>query len=258
MTSDPTRPLISAHFTQQELDNELEELLKPPVEDEPGNGNRTILSSIDAVAADNGSKKTQDQWFDYWSQIKDGRIMAGMGDLYNYFKSLKQQSERGQKAAVQTALTSLRDDFDWPGKNNWLIAGTRIIYNANNENAKIIHHYRCNKPNLIKEIGLQIPVYLGVPIVDVSRDSRGLKYLQALHDTNDPAETLIQTLEFVSDKKRAEIKVWTPPIQKGTSYTTRKARLEKAAGFYYGVGGFRVAGNGLDYTGCSRGVRSSS
>ena len=256
MTPINPRPLISAHFTQQELDNELEELLKPPVEGEPDNGNQTILSSIDAVAADNGGKKTQDQWFDYWSQIRDGRIMAGMGDLYNHFKKLKHDSERGtaqQKAAVQTALTSLRSDFDWPGKNNWLIAGTRIIYNANNENAKIIQHYHCNKPTLITQHNLVIPVYRDAPIISVVAEPQGLNYLHTLLDTKDDKEALVSTLEFVSSKKRGNIKIWTAAV---SGDYTRQSHPERAAGFSSIVGGFHVGGDcNLYLTGCSRGVR---
>jgi hypothetical protein len=257
MTPSDIKPLLPVHFSKEELDAELEELLKDPVVDnsDKDKTKNIILSSVDAIAADNGSKKTQDQWFDYYTGIKDGRIMASMGDLYQYFKKLKQESggTSQQKTAVQTALVSLRDDFSG---SNWLIAGTRMIYQADNENSKIVQHYRCSKPTLVKETTLPIPVYLGVPIVDVSRDSRGLKYLQALHDTVDPAETIISTLEFVSDKKRAEIKVWTPPLQEGTSYTTRKASLERAAGFNCYGGGFHVDGDYIGNTGRSRGVRS--
>jgi hypothetical protein len=255
MTPD-IKPLIPVHFSEEELDAELEDLLKDPVLPEKNDGEKIIFSSVDAVAADYGNKRTQDKWFDYWSQIKDGRIMASMGDLYQYFKSLRQQSEKGnaaQKKSVDAALVSLRTDFDWPGKQNWLIAGTRLFYQAANENAKIVQHYKCNKPALIKETDLVVPVYRNVEIILVTRDSCGLNYLQVLHDTKDSAEEIISTFEFISDKKRDKIKIWTAALSNSTY--TRQSHPARAAGFDYNCDDFRISGYGINVAGCSRWVR---
>lgn len=214
---------------------------------------------LDDTPEDGGGKKTQVQWLAYWSQINDGRIMASMGDFYLYFKSLKDRFEKGSledRAAVQTALTSIRNDFDWSGRNNWLIAGTRLFYNANDERSRIVHHYQCNKPELVKEVNLNIPVYLGVPIVQVSAAESGLKYLQAVLDTLDSAEIILPTLEFISERNRRDIKVWTPPIN-SSAYAMRSNHPERAAGFDYDHGGFHLNGDdSIGIAGCSRGVRS--
>ncbi|MDP3734686.1 MAG: hypothetical protein Q8R37_05650, partial [Nanoarchaeota archaeon] len=100
--------------------------------------------TLDLLPADNGSKRTQDQWFNqYWNTVTAGTVMASMGDLYRNFKTLKRVSEQGtveQKMLAQTLLASLRDDFDWPGKN-LLISSTRINYAENKSlDGEIIHH----------------------------------------------------------------------------------------------------------------------
>lgn len=214
---------------------------------------------VDISSADNGSKKTQDQWIQHYNALNDGQVMASMGDLYLYFKSLKERFEKGsseEKAAVQAALINLRNDFDWSGKNNWLIAGTRPFYNGADENARIVQHYGCNNQDLIKEVNLRVPVYLGTPIGQVSSEDHGIKYLQAVLDTSDGADIIVPTLEFISDKRSSNIKVWTPPLITGSGYTTRAQLSERAAGFYCNQDYFHLdGGDDLYGTGCSRGVR---
>ena len=194
---------------------------------------------LDEAPADNGKKKTQDKWFEYWSKVDDGSIMASMPDLYECFKNLKTGYENGtddEKAKAQELLDSLRDDFDWPGQNNWLIASTRISYLSDSLDAKIKQHYKCNKSEFIEEKDIVVPVYRGTLITQVVNDADGLVYLQTLFDTKDDGEKIMQTMEFISGKNRNSIKIWTP------NQDTRKTYPERAAGLSYGGGGFRVVG----------------
>ncbi|MBU0470859.1 MAG: hypothetical protein KJ598_01150, partial [Nanoarchaeota archaeon] len=149
---------------------------------------------LDEVSADNGRKRTQDDWFKYWSKIKDGRVMASMGDLYTSFKLIKKMRESGtaeEQAIAQRYLNSLREDFDWPGKKNWLVSSTRLIYSGNSLDTRIIHHYRSNGLELTKEVILEVPIYRGIEIEDVFSSDRGSAYLQALLDTEDDPEMII-------------------------------------------------------------------
>jgi hypothetical protein len=249
-----TRLLIPGKFTEEELAQELEELLKAPADPPAPKPDARITDVIDTVPADNGSKKTQDEWItNYWPNVRDGRVMASMGDYYFLFKQMKHDFEHGsaqQKALVQTLLASYQEDFDWTGKQNWLIAGTRLIYDSTGLDAKIIQHYGCNQPNLITENRLTIPVYRDAIITDVTKESAGLLYLQKLLNTTDTAENIISTLEFISEKPRNQIKVWT------ASTDTRSSHPDRAAGFSYSNSVFLVGGYDYIYLqGRSRGVR---
>ena len=175
-----------------------------------------------------------------------------MGDYYQFFKQLKVMSEdtADEKAEAQGLVAGLREDFDWPGKNNWLIGSIRLVYSKDNLDAKIIHHYGCAE--LVKEAEIKVPVYRGTPVTQVASEGEGLTYLQTLFGTKDEGEGIIQILEFVSSKEREEIKVWTAPVE--DAYT-RSRYPSRAAGFGYNGGSFHVCGDGgLSGQGRSRGV----
>ncbi|MBU0470855.1 MAG: hypothetical protein KJ598_03615, partial [Nanoarchaeota archaeon] len=149
---------------------------------------------LDDKSVDNGKKKTPDNWFKYWSKVKDGRVMASMGDLYQSFKLIKKMRESGtteEQAIAQRYLNSLLEDFDWPGKKNWLVSSTRLIYSGNSLDTRIIHHYQSNRLELTKEVILEVPIYRGIEIEDVFSSDRGSAYLQALLDTEDDPEMII-------------------------------------------------------------------
>ena len=81
--------------------------------------------------------------------------------------------------------------IDWPTEKNWLIAGTRIVYDQNgSEEGEIIHHYGCSQ-RLISKKRLAIPVYRDQPIPAVVRERQGLVYLQTLFDTVDDADNVV-------------------------------------------------------------------
>ena len=214
---------------------------------------------LDEYAAEGGVKMTQDEWIDSWNLREDDTVMASMGDYYQFFKQLRIMDEEGtpeERAKVQTLLVSLRNDFDWPEKKNWLTSSTRILYEKEGLRAKIIQHYRCKQPELIKETELEIPVYRGTLLTQVADENKGLFYLQTLFDTEDGREEIIETLEFVSGKSRDAIKVWTAATS--GSYT-RKEYSERAGGFYYDYDDFHVNGSDtLKSQGCSRGVFSAA
>ncbi len=208
---------------------------------------------LDDKPADNGNKKTQDEWFNYWGKINDGRVMASMGDFYVAFKDLKNRLEQGsdaEKAKARKLFNGFHDDFDWTNKNNWLIGSTRLVYEGNNINGKIIQYYSCKSQELVKESSIEIPVYSGTPVIQVANNTKGLAYLQTYFDTTDDAETIIQTLEFISGKNRDKIMICT------ANSSDRRSILSMAAGLIFSGGQFHVYGSfNLFYIGRSRGVK---
>jgi len=162
------------------------------------------------------------------------RIMAGMPDLY----------EAGKTTSPEV-LESLRKDF----QDTWIISSTRIHYEKTSLEATITHYFNNTviSPNEIKVL---VPDYSGVVSLDkVLKDEQGLKYLQALFNTLDSAETIKTTLENLSNKKSKDIRVWTP------EQNLRKEAQDRAAGLGYSSGLFLVDGsNNISSDGRSRGV----
>jgi len=215
--------------------------------------------TVDEFSADNGKKRTQNDWFDYWDDVNDGRVMVSMGSLYQTFKLLKRMSEDGTNEDIvlaQRFVDSLRDDFDWSGKKNWLISSTRVNYSGNdNLDGKIIQYYRSKQAELMKQTNLTIPVYRDTQITEVIKDIDGLVYLQTLFDTEDDSEEIMRALEFISGKGRSKIKVWSAATDGKVWKYTRDSDPTRAAGFDCYVSEFRVFGSGdVVSQGCSRGV----
>ena len=236
------RPLIPID-PEENLDEIARQLLNMKPQTPPSNQGTIRL---DPNPEDSRNKKTQDQWLDYWSNITDNRIMASMGDLYIAFKQIKEKYNNKTNTKEDDALiNSLRDVFN----QSWEISSTRLIYSPQSLDARIIHHYNCNIPECVKETNIKVPAYRPELVSTVTNNKEGLAYLRALFDTQDDAETIIQTLEFISNKKRKDIKIWTAEENDRGSYPQR------AAGLYYGGGDFRVYGyDCMGDHGCSRGV----
>ena len=219
------------------------------------------LFLLDEHAADGGKKRLPNEWFDHWSTVHDGRVQASMGDLYASFKAIRKMhsGSEQEQAKAKSLLLSLREDFDWPGKQNWLIAGTRLFHSGNGLEMRIVQHYRCNKPELITETVLDVPVYNNKPVSEAVSEKYGLPYMQTLLDTLDGPETMIQALEFISGKDRNDIRVWTAGWSGSSQQDALKKRAEypeRAAGFYCNNGQFHVYGLNINGgPGCSRGVR---
>ena len=199
---------------------------------------------LDDSAADNGNTKTQNQWIEYWNN--DGRRFASAPDLYQVFKQLR---TKGNEA--RTMVDSLREDFN----KIWIVTSTRLIYQPDNYNAKIIHNYGNKNSSLVKEVDIKVLEYLGVLIADKTNDEDCLAYLKALFDTKDDTEEIISVLEYISDKSREKIKLWTPPL-KSSTYLTRKEHPERVVWLFYLDDEFHVGGliRVDNYVGLSRGV----
>lgn len=81
-----------------------------------------------------------------------------------------------------------------------------------------------------------------------------MDYVQTYFDTSDDAEAIMQSLEFISNKKRGSIYVWTADSDSRKSTPDRAAFL----GYCSDGGYFHVSGYGPDSNvGRSRGVRLS-
>lgn len=212
---------------------------------------------VDEYAIDNGQKRNHDVSVAYWNDnVNDGRVMASTSELYSFFKQVKGMVEGSDKARGDRLIACLRDDFDWPGKNNFLWSADRFLYQAESLNATLVRHYGCNKKDLVKETELVVPEYLGIPITDVTSQAKGLSFIQALLGTQDDADAIMETFECISNMTRDKIKVWTPPLRSST-YTTRKEGASRAVSFLYYGGYFLISCysdiDGL--SGRSRGVR---
>ncbi|MEK6853136.1 MAG: hypothetical protein AABX64_00460 [Nanoarchaeota archaeon] len=218
--------------------------------------------TLDEKSAENGKKKTADEWIKYWNKIKDGRVMASMGDLYANFKIIKKMRESGTaegQAKAQSYLNGLREDFIWESNEGGLIANTRLFYSANSLDARVVQHYKCKKPELTKERVIEVPVYEGTLIEEVADSGSGLTYLQTILDTEDDAEIIIQTLEFIGSKSRSDIFSWTAPT-KSEKYYTRAKMPERAVWLNSGTGRFYLncSSSPISGIGRARRVRGAS
>ncbi len=162
--------------------------------------------TLDEIAADDGKVKTANEWiFRYWNKINNGRVMASLGDLYANFKLIKQMHEQGTAAEQKKAqlyLNSLREDFKFGGADGGLTCSTRVFYGSLGLDARVVQHYGCNNPGLVKEMTLKVPEYKKNEIKTVDK-----LCLRALFDTADEPETIRQTLEFIS--RRSKIYGWS-------------------------------------------------
>lgn len=187
------------------------------------------IITIDSSPADADNTHVQDEWIKYFNDNK--RIMVSMPDLYQVGKA-------GNKKLIE----NLRKDFT----DSWEISSTRIIYNKNDLNAKIIHYFNSKETKPIISNQLFIPVYQEALLNDVLNTKEGLFYLQTLFGTKDNANQIKDTLHKLSNYSLDKTKVWS--AQDRFQYPAR------ASGFDY-LGEFRVDGSlSLDDDGRSRGV----
>ena len=216
---------------------------------------------LDETSSGFWEKRTPDKWIDYWNKIKDGRVMASMGDLYKSFKIIRKMYQCGtaeQQTQAQRYLDSLRKDFPWEENKGGLVSSTRLFYSEKSLDAKIVHGYRCRRPELTTQTTLEVPVYRGTSVETIVSEEKGLAYLQAFFDTPDDGEAIIQTVEFVSGKYRNSIKGWTANTTTNDTKFTRASHPERAA--WLGCSGyFDLDGNSnLSGSGAARGVRFSA
>jgi hypothetical protein len=156
---------------------------------------------LDKSPADNGSEKTQHEWFSYWDTIDDGRVMASMGDLYQSFKQLKTMSEEGnpgEKSFVKKIRDGLRADFS----AKKILGSSTKIEKISGSDMLISHHYgSCS--GLYKEHTGLCYDFSTLKLDLLLSKERGFDLLQKILDTNDSKETILDTLYFIAgqDKK---------------------------------------------------------
>jgi len=203
---------------------------------------------LDDTPADNGKQKSYSLWTQdicWQSEPHKLRMMASMSDCYRAFNDLKRNYDHGtgpKKEEVNYFLAELRKDFNRSAHNHLLLTDTLVTYSPKINFSEIVHHPDSYQPRYIKNLSvyvvekkLNIPVYRGKIIIEVTADHLGLTYLRALFDTEDDAEKIMGTLEFVSNLNRNNIRVWTASI-KGA--LTRKNFSTRVAGFDYSANGF--------------------
>ena len=129
-------------------------------------------------------------------------------------------------------VESLRDDFD----KSWLVTSTRIIYNPDTLDGKIVHNHGSAivQPT---ERRVPVPVYQGTPLGEVLESSQGRDYLHALFNTRDSPENVEKALTALSGKGIGDTYVWT------LDQASRASNPEGAAGFVFVLDGFLVFGS---------------
>jgi hypothetical protein len=194
---------------------------------------------IDPTAADNGAARVQDQWILFFN--RQGKLMISAANIY----------EAG-KSASDDVLKSLRDDLI----SSLIVTSTRIGYSLDDLSGRITQNYGSTIIHpTFRDVKI-IPVYQDTPLLEVlnvRKNRDGLKYLQALFVTNDGPKEITDTLEHLSDKKAADIGLWTPDQASRRAYSQRAVRFN-IDGDWFLVLGFNPPG---DYSGRSRGVSVS-
>lgn len=183
---------------------------------------------------------TQDVGINIYNTGK--RVLASAPDYYQAFKQIKYRTDTKHN---QLLHAELQKDFT----ESHIITSTRIIYNSNNLNAKIIHHYN-SELSIPTEKNVLIPKFdIRSSLTRVLSTQEGLEFLQKLFDTFDSAKEITGVLEYVSDTNSDNIKVWTPAQKDRNSLVYRVFGLSKDQD------GFHVDCDLIDNTGCFRGVK---
>ena len=141
-----------------------------------------------------GEHRTQDQAIAFHNERKEPML-----SMPNIFQLVKENSTE--------AIGSLRKDF----KDYWLVTSTRIVYDAKNLSAKIIHNAG-SKFVKQKEISVrEIPDYTSAELPDIINTDAGLIYCRALVD--EPTATKEHITNFfvaLAGKEADRIRFWTP------------------------------------------------
>ena len=126
---------------------------------------------------------TQNQWIPKYNDAK--KVMASAADYY-------WATKLGDKKVLRILQADINSNF---------ITSTRIIYNPENMEGRIIHYYGSD---IIKPVEkeLYIPEYpTRPPLKFVFTTGQDLKFFQALFLTTDKKEEIIETLEKLGNKK---------------------------------------------------------
>ena len=220
---------------------EIETSLKNPSEKDAQHGdyNADIQSRsskiliLDSVPAENGAVKNQNDWIAYWNSITDGRRFASIADYYQVFRQLSDALKTGsdaEKAAANQSIDSLRKDL----RESWLVTSTRIIYQPDSLEARLIHGFGAGNLQQTSGRDLTVPLYWNTPITEVYSTAEGLAYLRSLLSTDETGPVIAERLSAVSGYQPQNIKIWTPALQVN-GYLTRSQLPERAVGLVTGV-----------------------
>lgn len=169
---------------------------------------------IDLQPADGRAIKTQKQWIAYFNQLK--QIMISAPIIY-----------QASKTASYEILQSLRQDFI----DDMITSSTRISYNPDNLGARITHNFGSSVTQPKQIDVAEVPIYKRESAKNVVGDNKnpgkGLLYVRALFDTQDRPNTILNTLEKLSQRASENIMFWTP------DQDSRRAYSERVADFNY-------------------------
>ncbi|HLC80827.1 MAG TPA: hypothetical protein VJG31_03575 [Candidatus Nanoarchaeia archaeon] len=215
----------------------------------------SISLILDSAPAENGEFKTQNDWIAYWNNIRDGRRFASLADYYQVFRQLDNALRTGSSAertAANQSIVSLRKDL----REKWLLTSTRIIYQPNSLEARLIHGFGAGNPHQTSERNLTVPLCWDTPITEVYSTAEGLAYLRSLLSTDETGPVIAERLSAVSGYQPQNIKIWTPALQVN-GYLTRSQLPERAVWLGAGDRRFRLSacGHPAGSHSRSRGVR---
>jgi hypothetical protein len=140
-------------------------------------------------------KDTQEGFARYFNGL--GKVMASMPDFYKLGKS---NSDLLNKYASLGSSCRTNLIYDFSPFGGQMISSTRIHYEQDSLDAVITHYFGSAvvKPNKIK---ILVPDYSASDnsayptLKDILKTEKGLKYFQALCNTNDDAKTIYASLE---------------------------------------------------------------
>src|SRR3989344_2201477 len=213
---------------------EIETSLKNPSEKDAQHGdyNADIQSRsskiliLDSVPAENGAVKNQNDWIAYWNSITDGRRFASIADYYQVFRQLSDALKTGsdaEKAAANQSIDSLRKDL----RESWLVTSTRIIYQPDSLEARLIHGFGAGNLQQTSGRDLTVPLYWNTPITEVYSTAEGLAYLRSLLSTDETGPAIVERLSAVSGYQPQNNKMLAPALQ-NNGYLTRRQLPERA------------------------------
>jgi hypothetical protein len=169
-----------------------------------------IMDSISPLLV---GTKSQDSWIEYWNRKKD-KVMASMPEYYQMFKQLHKDITQGQskeRRIAESWLRNFRKELAEGPYDYSVLTSTTVQYFVDNDiwTGRIIHHYNCNKPELVTLHIVQIPAYTNTPIYEVLNDTLGLELVQKYFETKDNKESIAELLSFIGERNIINVRLTT-------------------------------------------------
>lgn len=187
--------------------------------------NSSFSRDIIEVYDDNTDKKNQGDWIRHFNGKCD--VMASVPDFYY---------------AIQIGNNPLLGSLQKVLQNAWEITSTRIFYQLDSLNAKIVHYFGSQVIQPI-ETEIIIPFFPASLLEIVLDDADGLAFMQALLGTQDKKDAIIRVLALLSGKDKGHLKVWTPDQEGREEYPERPTLLVD------GEGSFRIQSDDTSFFG---------